>query len=550
MDALLLAGFVAAQRPRLEGATVLRLVCVGDGLVLALGTPQGPVELGLLGAPGAAWAHSLHGRPREALHDEIGAFAPALVAPVGKELGLRLEGATGLDALRTWLMRPAAAAPAWLQLEGTEIRALRTEPEDRRLWLECERLRPTQTERFTLVAELFDRGANFLLLGPGGEPLANWSGRRPAPEPRSRHHDSAQEERNPPASSATAAASPLPRGDAAATNDSSALSFAAAAHLALAAASAAALARVHRQSLQREAKRRHKLLGKLEADAEHTRQAETWRRQAELLSANLHRVQRGQEQIEVEDLYTPGTRLTLSLDPSLAPHENVALLFKRARRAARGQAAVEARLHEARAAADALDARLAALPEAGHLAATDWPDVLQRARDTWKAALSSALARADAAKLWAPGGPAWQLAAPPAEAGRRTDAGPGRRFLLGGNWEVRVGRNNAENDELTHRFAAADDVWLHASGVPGSHVVLRMQGRKDNPPREILEAAAAIAARFSQAKHARTVPVLWTRRRYVRKPRGGAPGLATCSHEKTIFVRPGLPAAVPDDNDR
>jgi len=76
-----------------------------------------------------------------------------------------------------------------------------------------------------------------------------------------------------------------------------------------------------------------------------------------------------------------------------------------------------------------------------------------------------------------------------------------------------------------------------------------MQGRKDNPPREILEAAAAIAARFSQAKHARTVPVLWTRKRYVRKPRGGTPGLATCSHEKTLFVRPGLPEGPQEAND-
>ncbi|HZM16262.1 MAG TPA: NFACT RNA binding domain-containing protein [Candidatus Krumholzibacteria bacterium] len=560
MDAVLLARFVAAQRPRLEGAKVQRLVCVGDGLVLALGTRHGTAELGLLGALGAAWAYCLHGRVREELHAELGALYPALVAPAGKELGLRLDDATALDALRAWLLRPAAAAPDWLQLEGTEIRALRTAPEDRRLWLECERLRTRETERFTLVAELFDRGANFLLLGPGDVQLANWSGRRPAPEPGSGHI--AQKDKNPPSSSASTTVGLSPGANPADGDGSdNAPSLAAVAHLTLAAAAAAALARTHRQSLQREAKRVQKLLGKLEADAEHTKQAEAWRRQAELLSANLHRVQRGQEQLEVEDLYTPGARLTLSLDPSLAPHENVALFFKRARRAARGHAAVEARLQEARAAADALDARLAVFPDAGGASATDWSDVLQPARDTWKAALSSALAKAEASKLWAPGGPPWQLARPSTEAGRgagagrgadarrAADAGPGRRFLLAGNWEVRVGRNNGENDELTHRFAAADDVWLHASGVSGSHVVLRMQGRKDNPPREILEAAAAIAARFSQAKHARTVPVLWTRKRYVRKPRGGTPGLATCSHEKTLFVRPGLPEGPQEAND-
>src|SRR5262249_61693240 len=107
------------------------------------------------------------------------------------------------------------------------------------------------------------------------------------------------------------------------------------------------------------------------------------------------------------------------------------------------------------------------------------------------------------AELWRPGGPGW--AARSAEPDVATDTGPGRRFVLGDGWELRVGRNNADNDDLTHRFAHPDDVWLHASGVPGSHVVLRMQGRRGNPPRDVLEKAAAFAARYSKAKHAGAV---------------------------------------------
>jgi predicted ribosome quality control (RQC) complex YloA/Tae2 family protein len=100
---------------------------------------------------------------------------------------------------------------------------------------------------------------------------------------------------------------------------------------------------------------------------------------------------------------------------------------------------------------------------------------------------------------------------------------------------------------LTHRFAAPDDVWLHASGASGSHVVLRMHGKSDNPPRDVLEAAAALAARFSKAKHAGTVPVVWTRKRYVRKPRGSPAGLAVCTHEKTVFVKPALPEGTDEE---
>jgi len=176
-----------------------------------------------------------------------------------------------------------------------------------------------------------------------------------------------------------------------------------------------------------------------------------------------------------------------------------------------------------------------------------WAEVLREAANTWSAACA-ATARMPPEALWRAGGP------PLAPAGRRPvetasnrPAGPGRCFTIAGKWEVRVGRTNAENDLLTHRFAAPDDIWLHASGVPGSHVVLRMQGRNGNPPRDVLEAAAALAARFSKAKHAGTVPVLWTRKRYVRKPRGAKPGLAACTNEKTIFVRPALPEGTTDD---
>ncbi len=534
MDAVSLARWVEKHGARLAGAVVQRVVCVGDGIILDLRLAHAPVEVGLLAASGAAWATCLQDKPRDLLHGEFATHHPAFIAPAPADLALRLADATCLDALRAWLVRPAPAAPTWQQLQAATLRTLRTLPDDRRLWLEFERVDVATTMRFTLVAELFDRSGNFILNCNGVE-IANWRGRRPAPDlsvPQSRVLPQVD-----PAAEAPGAA-PEPRNP---THQS----LAAEAYIALAAASAAALERAHRQVLQRDAKRLQKLIDKLAAEAREATRAETWRHHAELLSANLHQVRRGQESIELEDLYAPGTRITIALDPRLAPHENVALLFKRARRGARGQVAIASRLQAARAALQELDTPLASATASA--AAADWPRVLEWAANMWKESLSNALVRADARTLWTPGGPVWQKSAAATEVSQREQRGPGRSFLLPGNWEVRVGRNNADNDELTHRFAHADDVWLHASGVPGSHVVLRMHGRKDNPPRDILEAAAAIAARYSQAKHARTVPVLWTRKRYVRKPRGSAQGLATCTHEKTLFVRPGLPEATTED---
>jgi predicted ribosome quality control (RQC) complex YloA/Tae2 family protein len=364
-----------------------------------------------------------------------------------------------------------------------------------------------------LVAELFDRGGNVLLLDRAGGVLAALRDRPPA-----RRRDDVT------VAPATAAA---PAG----------VGLAATAHLALADLAAAELVRNEARRLRRDVAHFERLLDKLCAEDAEAGAAQRCRQDAELLAANLHRVRRGQARVEVEDWFAGDAPRTLELDPELSPQDNVARLFKRARRGERGHDTIVARRADAAARLAAARDALAALPSQ-----PTWEDALRTAAPALRAAAPRA-ATTPLASLWAPGGPERDAAPqPPAKA----PDGPGRRFVLAGDWEVRVGRSNAENDELTHRFAAPDDVWLHASGVAGSHVVLRMRGRADNPPRDVLEAAAAIAARFSKAKHAGTVPVVWTRRRYVRKPRGSAAGLAACTHEKTVFVKPALPEGTDD----
>jgi predicted ribosome quality control (RQC) complex YloA/Tae2 family protein len=100
-----------------------------------------------------------------------------------------------------------------------------------------------------------------------------------------------------------------------------------------------------------------------------------------------------------------------------------------------------------------------------------------------------------------------------------------------------VGRGAASNDALTFRWASPNDVWLHARGAAGAHVVLRWQ-RDEPPPARDLEEAALLAAWHSKARGATVVPVDWTRRKHVRKPRGGSPGLVVVQHARTIMARP------------
>ncbi|HSJ63208.1 MAG TPA: NFACT RNA binding domain-containing protein, partial [Gemmatimonadaceae bacterium] len=112
-----------------------------------------------------------------------------------------------------------------------------------------------------------------------------------------------------------------------------------------------------------------------------------------------------------------------------------------------------------------------------------------------------------------------------------------KRFTSGGGLEIRVGRSAKDNDALTFHDSSPDDVWLHARGASGSHVVLRWT-RAERPPAADLEEAALLAAWHSRARGSTVVPVDWTRRRYVRKPRGAAPGSVMVARAETVFVRP------------
>jgi predicted ribosome quality control (RQC) complex YloA/Tae2 family protein len=129
---------------------------------------------------------------------------------------------------------------------------------------------------------------------------------------------------------------------------------------------------------------------------------------------------------------------------------------------------------------------------------------------------------------------------PAVPAGARGAAAPSlpyRVYRSSGGLEIRVGRGARHNDDLTFHHSAPDDVWLHARHAAGAHVVLRWQG-EDNPPARDLREAAVLAAVCSKARTSGSVPVDWTRRKYVRKPRRAPPGQVLVERVKTLFVAP------------
>ncbi len=117
---------------------------------------------------------------------------------------------------------------------------------------------------------------------------------------------------------------------------------------------------------------------------------------------------------------------------------------------------------------------------------------------------------------------------------------PYRHLTIKG-WEIFIGKNTRQNDEISIRFAKPSYIWMHVAAHAGSHCVIR-RGKNDPwPPKEVLEQVAALAVWFSKAKHTSYAEVHVTEARYVRKPRKSPPGEVVISQYKTLRVSPKSP---------
>jgi hypothetical protein len=261
------------------------------------------------------------------------------------------------------------------------------------------------------------------------------------------------------------------------------------------------------------------------------------RRRGELLLTYYKDIERGASHAELPDPYadSPGARVRLVLNPALSPQDNAARLFQRAKKGERGLSRVTQRLAETQkhlAASAELRRAVYDLPPKEALASLDAffrgaaLDLSARGeRQGNRSSRSSAPPRAERPEHRSPG--AHRSIRP-------------RTLFTSDGWTLWVGRNNTENDLITHRLSQPHDYWFHVVGVPGSHVILRRPTRTAVPRPRTLEEAAATAAYFSKARKLSRVPVIYTERKFVSKPRRGKPGQALATRERELLVRPML----------
>ena len=262
----------------------------------------------------------------------------------------------------------------------------------------------------------------------------------------------------------------------------------------------AAIAEALEAKRDRAARKVRALQGQVEAG----RGAAALRDVGHLLLARKASVPTGATEVQLEGF--AGDPVVVRLDPALDAVANAELYYERARRLDRASRELPARLVAAEQAVQSLDEALAGLRERG-------PDPGLRAM----AGLS----------------PDARLSA--TDQSQRL---PYRVYRTTHGLEIRAGRSARDNDLLTFRHSSPEDIWMHVREAPGSHVVLRWSRRDQTPPARDMTEAAVVAAVMSRARGASLVPVVWTRRKHVRKPRKAGPGTVVTQRTKTLFVEP------------
>jgi predicted ribosome quality control (RQC) complex YloA/Tae2 family protein len=292
------------------------------------------------------------------------------------------------------------------------------------------------------------------------------------------------------------------------------------------------LARRIERALRRATQSIEKKLALLQGDAAAADSVAMLRRQGDLLKGALAGIKRGVREVRARDFAT-GEEIVIALDPLLSPKQNLDALYTRARkaekrseRALREQGDAESR----RDALAALAADFASLPAEDGAALAAFAERPEMARLLARYAAEPASTVAPAAKP-APAKRVWRLGKQEVPA-RLVP----RVYRSSSGLEIWVGRSDEGNDLLSTRLARGNDLFFHLEASPGSHVVLRTEGRSD-PPSEALLEAAELAVHFSKQRKVTEAHVTVSPIKNVSKPRGAKPGLVYVAGGRSLRLR-------------
>lgn len=269
------------------------------------------------------------------------------------------------------------------------------------------------------------------------------------------------------------------------------------------------------RAMQNARDRLRRKLASQRQELEAARRREELKRDADLITANLYAIQPGDGTVTVTDYFDEKLpQVKIELDPAKTPQQNAQKLYSRFTRMKNAESALTQQIELGEQELAYVESVLYAL------SAAEEPSQLGVIRQEL---LENGYVRNK-------------------EKGKKKPKEPPfapRSYTVDGGLTLLCGRNNAENDRLTHRHAGKQDIWFHARNVPGCHAVLLTEGTE--PSDAALEQSAAAAAYFSSAKNQPRTAVDYTRVKYVKKPQGARPGMVNYFEYKTALVAPALP---------
>ncbi|AUT01219.1 hypothetical protein CLI64_12850 [Nostoc sp. CENA543] len=248
-------------------------------------------------------------------------------------------------------------------------------------------------------------------------------------------------------------------------------------------------------------------------------QADDYRQKADLLMAHLHEWQPGMKTITLQDFET-GEPVAIALQPDKNAVQNAQNLYKQHQKLKRARIAVEPLLKDVQAEIDYLEQVEAAISQIENYQTAEDLQALEEIRD-------ELIGQKYLEEL---------------DYRRRSNDSPSinfRNYSTPNGFQVLIGRNNSQNDQLTFRVAGDYDLWFHAQEIPGSHVLLRLEPGAV-PDTTDLQFVANLAAYYSRARQSDQVAVVYTEPKHVYKPKGAKPGIAIYKQERIIWGKPQM----------
>lgn len=266
-----------------------------------------------------------------------------------------------------------------------------------------------------------------------------------------------------------------------------------------------------RKSISIKLDRLYNKLKKQQEELMDSENAQIYKLKGELITSYIYMIEKGMEEIEVSNFYDPEYKnIKIGLNKNLTPSENAQKYFKKYNKMKTAKKELTSQIEISKEEILYLENIILSIENCENL------DELKDIRDE--------LSKVGYLKSNSKNKKEVKSTTKPME------------FISSDGFRIFVGKNNKQNDNLTLKVASNDDIWLHTKNIPGSHVIIKTEG-KEVPENTIFE-GAMLAGYFSKSKISSQVPVDYTKRKNIKKPNGAKPGMVIYETNSTIYVTP------------